>query len=431
MEQRGLGIGIVWWPALDRLCREGEGLIDVIEAEPEAFWAPAPDGSGFSSLLAEALQHLRQPKLLHGVGAPVGGTCPPPDGHSVTLADDVARLHPEFVSEHLSFTRFRPRLDDPPVPAGFMLPPLQGASGVSLAAANIRRHRAALGGLPVAVENPVSYLPPAPGEWPDGTFVAAVAEAADCGILLDLHNVLTNARNGRQSVASFCEALPKERVWELHLAGGESEAGFHLDAHAGLMEPELMEITAALVPLLPNLFAITFEIMPERVAQAGLSNIGRQIGKMRDLWNLRSADYRPSGNAARTWPSTEPPVSHPVTWEAALGCAINGLEKPAMDDAATAWWRSAEPALDLYRMLVGEGRASAVMSAAPRTTRLLLRQCSGPGTRRILADFWCQSTPGYTAADEARALFRFLSAAHAALPGLSDAIALDVLDLTK
>jgi uncharacterized protein (UPF0276 family) len=84
-------------------------------------------------------------------------------------------------------------------------------------------------------ETPVSYLPPAPGEWPDGAFVAAVAEAADCGILLDLHNALRNARNGRQSVPAFCDALSPERVWELHLAGGERESGFHLDAHAGLI----------------------------------------------------------------------------------------------------------------------------------------------------------------------------------------------------
>ena len=48
-----------------------------------------------------------------------------------------------------------------------------------------------------------------------------MADAADCGILLDLHNVLCNARNGRQSVAAFCYTLPLKRVWELHLAGGE------------------------------------------------------------------------------------------------------------------------------------------------------------------------------------------------------------------
>src|SRR5271166_1843039 len=89
---RALGVGLVWWPPLDDLCRDGEGLVDVIEAEPESYWVPLFDGRGFRSFLGEALQHLSQPKLLHGVGAPVGGTCSPPDGHLAALAADVAEL---------------------------------------------------------------------------------------------------------------------------------------------------------------------------------------------------------------------------------------------------------------------------------------------------------------------------------------------------
>jgi len=82
----GLGVGIVWWPPLDALCQEREGLVDVIEAEPEAYWVPASDAPGFRSFPAGALAHLPQPKLLHGVGAPLGGTCAPPDGHTAALA---------------------------------------------------------------------------------------------------------------------------------------------------------------------------------------------------------------------------------------------------------------------------------------------------------------------------------------------------------
>ncbi len=114
--------------------------------------------------------------------------------------------------------------------------------------------------------------------------MAAVAEDADCGILLDLHNLLCNARNGGESVAAFCEALPLERVWEIQLAGGELERGFFTDAHSGLVEPELMEVAATLTASLPNLQAVTFEIMPERVAEVGLNAIARQLGAMQDLW---------------------------------------------------------------------------------------------------------------------------------------------------
>lgn len=429
MQPHGLGVGIIWWPALDALCRESEGLVDVIEAEPETFWAPASDGLSFRSSLGESLRHLHQPKLLHGVGAPLGGTCPPPEGHLVALARDVAELRPEYVSEHLSLTRFRPAPGARPLAAGFMLPPLQSQSGVLLAAANIRRRRAVLGNIPLAVETPVSYLPPAAGEWPDGSFVGAVAEAADCGILLDLHNIWCNARNGRQTVAAFCHALPLDRVWELHLAGGQSEDGYHLDAHAGLVEQELMEITADLVPRLPNLRAIVFETMPEWVAKVGLDAIGRQLGRLKDIWNTRRTAGENPAAAVRLWPPSDPPYTDPEAWETLLGCAINRMPQPEIGKGAKAWWRSAQPAIALYRKLVAEGRANAALFAAPLTIKLLLRHSGGPATRRILAEFSSKFPPGYTAADEARALFEFLSASQPAVLGLREAIASDAAAL--
>ena len=62
---------------------------------------------------------------------------------------------------------------------------------------------------------------------------AAVAECADCGILLDLHNLFANGVNGRQSVEEFIAQLPLERVWEIHVAGGVELDGYWLDAHSG------------------------------------------------------------------------------------------------------------------------------------------------------------------------------------------------------
>src|SRR5579863_7062985 len=136
MGPRDLGVGVVWWPPLDTLCHDREGLVDVIEVEPEAYWVPASNGPGFRSLLPGALAHLPQPKLLHGVGAPLGGTCMPPHGHAAALCADIAALRPEHVSEHLSFTRFHAD-DNSPVFAGFMLPALQSAAGVRSASASI------------------------------------------------------------------------------------------------------------------------------------------------------------------------------------------------------------------------------------------------------------------------------------------------------
>src|SRR5262249_44421615 len=146
----GLGVGVVWWPPLDVLCRESEGLIDVIEAEPEAFWVPEADG--FRSFVGEALKHLTQPKLLHSVGAPACGACATGSGHAAAMATEVAELPPEYVSDHLTATQFPTKKHDPAVSAGFMLAAAQSKAGAELAAANILEHSAALDGTPLGVE---------------------------------------------------------------------------------------------------------------------------------------------------------------------------------------------------------------------------------------------------------------------------------------
>ena len=73
------------------------------------------------------------------------------------------------------------------------------------------------------------------------------------------------------------------------------------------------------------------------------------------------------------------------------------------------WFHSAEPALDLYRYLVQEGRASALVETAPRTIRSLLTSMGEAGTRQVLGQFWRETTPAYTSAEEAWAFLDFLS----------------------
>ncbi len=438
------GVGVIWWPELDPLCRPGEGLVHVIEAEPETFWVPREDAPGrFTSPLSQSLRHLPQPKLLHGVGAPFGGSVRPSAGHRETLASDIAALQPDWISDHLSFNQFRRFGADSeePVNTGFLLPPAQCADGVAVAVEQIRR-RSEMAGLPVAFEVPVSYLPGRPGEMQDGTFANAVATEADCGILLDLHNLLCNERNGRQTVAAFCASIPLDRVWEIHLAGGQEAAGLWMDAHCGLVEPVLMDLLEEIVPRLPALRAIMFEIMPDYIGSVGLSPIAAMLGRLNDVWNR----YRPLAVAPMPrWTSapidhieptqvtstkTAPPQANSAQvtsamWESSIGAAVVGIRGPELPVLLADWVGDAEQRLSIYRNYSQENRASNFVETTPQTIRHLLRNIGEARTRAFLGRFYAEVTPAFAASEDARAFLDFVSAAGLALGGLDGCIASD------
>jgi uncharacterized protein (UPF0276 family) len=54
---------------------------------------------------------------------------------------------------------------------------------------------------------------------PEWEFVAAVAVAAGCGVLLDLNNVYVAARNHGFDPGRFLNGIPRGLVQEFHLAG--------------------------------------------------------------------------------------------------------------------------------------------------------------------------------------------------------------------
>ena len=162
---------------------------------------------------------------MHSVGCPVAGLDNGLNEQRMALAESIRLLDPPWVSEHLSFDRYCD--DGRQVHAGFLLPSIQSEESVALAARNLRRLQH-LADRPILFETGVNYLRPWPGEMADGEFFAAVAQRADCGILLDLHNLFANERNGRQSMCDVLDTLPLDRVIEVHLAGGEWLDGYWL-----------------------------------------------------------------------------------------------------------------------------------------------------------------------------------------------------------
>ena len=314
-----LGPGAIYLRALDEFFRANADLIKVVEVEPQMLSTKGtsehaqPRGSPKER---SHLQTLPQRILTHGVGNPIGGSICDQVNHIPEFRTWNEELGSPWTSEHLSILQV-PGLRGVEV-CGFLMPPLQTDSGVTLAAKNIRERASALN-LPFAFETGVNYFDRREGEMADGDFFSAVAEEADCGILLDLANLWINQRNGRANVSDVVSRLPLERVWEVHLAGGELERGFWVDAHSGGIDPDLIELTRDIIPELHNLGAIIFELASDRVSMLGAQSYLKELETVSRLWErvLRAPERseRPAGLARAV---SAPSVPSPESWEQVL-----------------------------------------------------------------------------------------------------------------
>jgi uncharacterized protein (UPF0276 family) len=391
-----LGVGLVALGGVDLLWREIADLVDVIEVEPQTMWRRATTGGW--QLDPAPLQWLRsaeRPLLSHGVGFPVGGTVPP-DLEGVRAAAESARqLGAPHWSEHLSFNQAE---SGEVFNAGFLLPPVPTEAAVDAAVANIGLYQDQLG-LPFLVETPASYLKRTPGDLRDGQFVREVSERADCGILLDLHNVWANELNGRQGVLEFMADLPLERVWELHLAGGLYLDGYYLDAHCGSVPLALLELAAVVVPTLRCLRAIVFESVPESLITLGVTGMRRVLEDLHDLANLPVAL---TDTVAASRPALQEPQVGPL-----LTTAERESRLAAYTTRVSEVLPDGDPGATVLRHLTDQARLSLVTGIEPERLGWMLIHLGRERTDALLVEFLASCPASSWPAEESEAFVRW------------------------
>ena len=104
-----------------------------------------------------------------------------------------------------------------------------------------------------------------------------------CGTLLDLHNLLVNARNDGPDPATYLDTLDLDAVEEVHLAGGDDHEGFYMDSHSTLTPEVVWELAHAYLPRCRNLRAITFEYQESYFEDIGLPGLSAELERMHAL----------------------------------------------------------------------------------------------------------------------------------------------------
>jgi hypothetical protein len=85
--------------------------------------------------------------------------------------------------------------------------------------------------VPVVVENVSSYAEYHVSEMTEWQFLTEVAEQADCGILLDVNNIYVSSQNHDFDPFEYVNAVPTERVAQIHVAGHSKYEKYILDTH--------------------------------------------------------------------------------------------------------------------------------------------------------------------------------------------------------
>jgi uncharacterized protein (UPF0276 family) len=225
---RGAGIGL-------RAPHHGEILarrpaLAFVEVHSENFFAAGGP-------LPATLERVRAlyPLSLHGVGLSLGSVDPLDEAHLARLEALVRRFEPALVSEHLSWSSVDARH------ANELLPLPHTIEAAAHVASRIARVQDRLGRR-ILVENVSSYLTFRHSTMTEWEFLAALAEQADCGLLLDVNNVFVSARNHGFDPIAFIDGVPRDRVGQFHLAG-HSDKGTHLlDTHDHPVRDEVWEL---------------------------------------------------------------------------------------------------------------------------------------------------------------------------------------------
>ncbi|MDG2307237.1 MAG: DUF692 domain-containing protein [Candidatus Binatia bacterium] len=224
----GIGIGL-------RTTHFGE----LLERKADVSWFEAVSENFFmdGGRPLHVLEHVRRdyPVVFHGVSMSIGTTDPIDDAYLAQIRELSRRYEPPWVSDHLCWTGAkRHNLHD-------LLPLPWNEEVLAHVVERVTRVQDALGRR-LVLENVSSYLAFSNSTMSEAEFLVALAETADCQILLDVNNVYVSAFNHRFDAAAFIDAMPAERVVQLHLAG-HSDMGTHLlDTHDAPVCPAVWEL---------------------------------------------------------------------------------------------------------------------------------------------------------------------------------------------
>ncbi len=173
-------------------------------------------------LLDQILDRYRV--VQHGVSMYFGSAQPLNRDHLRRLKDLTRRTKTPWLSDHLCWGSVDGRYTHDLLPLPYTM------EAARTTAERIRQVQDTLE-IPVAVENVSSYAEYHESEMTEWEFLNEVVQAADCGILLDVNNIYVSSQNHSFDPRVYIDAVPADRVAQIHIAGHSKFEKYILDTH--------------------------------------------------------------------------------------------------------------------------------------------------------------------------------------------------------
>ncbi len=235
---------------------------DILAEHPPLPWVEvlADNYFGDGGLPLDYLDEVRclYPVTLHGVGMSLGSTDPLDHVYLKRLKRLIDRIEPALVSDHLAW------ISTGGVYLHELLPLPYTEETLAHVAQRIEEAQDFLG-RQLLIENPSSYLTFQQADMTEERFLARLVERTGCALLLDVNNLYVSAMNHGWDALAHVQALPKESIHEIHLAGYEERDAYLYDTHGKRVHApvwELYRATLSAIGPVPTLIEWDTDIPP-------------------------------------------------------------------------------------------------------------------------------------------------------------------------
>lgn len=201
---------------------------EIFSSEPAIDWFEIIS-ENFMVKGGRQLYHLdrikeKYPLVMHGVSLSIGSTDPLNMDYLKDLKELEKRVEPKWISDHLCWTTFGGHNTHDLMPLPYNNETLKHVvERVKIVQDYLGRQ--------ILLENASSYVTYKASDMQEWEFIKAIAEEADCLILLDVNNIYVSGFNHDFDPKTYIDHIPSERVWQIHLAGHENNGDFIVDTH--------------------------------------------------------------------------------------------------------------------------------------------------------------------------------------------------------